>query len=530
MSMIWALAAMTAVPGFAQQNSEKPNIVLILADDMGFSDLGSFGSEIRTPHFDRLAQEGLRITQFYNSGRCCPSRAALLTGLYPHEAGVGDMVQDKGSPAYQGYLSKNSATIAQLLKTAGYNTIVSGKWHVGLVPSAWAVNRGFDQSFTMQNNGSSYFNSEPLYNDGRTVTFQLNGRQIQRYDTSRYLTQAITDFAIASIDRIKNQSNPFFLYLAYNAPHWPIQALPEDIARYKGKYMQGWDALREARYRKMISLGIIQKEWQLSPRYEKAPEWNALSNPEKEQWDTRMAIYAAMIDRMDQCIGQLLDKLTAIGRDRNTLVLFVSDNGGSGDTVREWSYVTQKTGEPGSVHSIDSYDPPWGNTSNTPFKLFKKNTHEGGIASPFIAWFPGKIKGNALSRQVSHITDIMPTLLEVAGVHYPATLGTEKLTPLAGNSLTRLFQQPEAVHDKTIFWEHEGSRAVRQNDWKLVAEIGQPWELYNLQTDRSENHNLALRHPDKVKALEKEYLQWAAKVGVVDWNILNFDSKHIQKQ
>ncbi|MCF0070624.1 arylsulfatase [Dyadobacter sp. CY261] len=519
-SLIWALAVIALVPASAQRPSDKPNIVLILGDDMGFSDLGSFGSEINTPNLDRLAGEGLRITQFYNSGRCCPSRAALLTGLYPHQAGIGDMVQDKGSPAYQGYLSKNSATIAQLLKTGGYNTIVSGKWHVGLVPSAWAVNRGFDQSFTLQNNGSSYFNSEPLYNDGRTVTFQLNGRGIQRYDTSRYLTQAITDFAIQSIDRIKDQKNPFFLYLAYNAPHWPIQALPEDIARYKGKYLQGWDALRESRYRKLVSLGIIQKEWKLSPRYEKAPEWNALTAAEKDQWDTRMAIYAAMIDRMDQCIGQVLAKLKATGRDRNTLVIFISDNGGSGDTVREWDYVTQKKGEPGSVNSIDSYDPAWGNASNTPFKLFKKNTHEGGIASPFIAWFPGRIKANTLSQQVGHITDIMPTLLEVAGVRYPITFGSENLTQLPGASLTRLFQHPQQVQDKTIFWEHEGSRAVRKRDWKLVAEINQPWELYDLKTDRSENNNLADRNPEKVKELEKEYLQWAAKVGVVDWNTI----------
>lgn len=530
--LTWALAVISPVPGLAQKQSAKPNIVLILADDLGFSDLGSFGSEINTPNLDKLAQEGLRITQFYNSGRCCPSRAALLTGLYPHQAGVGDMVQDKGTPAYQGYLSKNSATIAQLLKTAGYNTIVSGKWHVGLVPSAWAVNRGFDQSFTLQNNGSSYFNSEPLYNDGRTVTFQLNGREIQRYDTSRYLTQAITDFAVQSIDRVKDRPDPFFLYLAYNAPHWPIQALPEDIARYKGKYLQGWDALREARYRKLISLGIIQKEWKLSLRYEKAPgwnpgwnprwnpEWNALSAAEKDQWDTRMAIYAAMIDRMDQCIGQVLDKVKAIGRDRNTLVIFLSDNGGSGDTVREWSYVTQKTGEPGSVHSIDSYDPPWGNASNTPFKLFKKNTHEGGIASPFIAWFPGKIKGNALSTQVSHITDIMPTILEVAGAKYPEVFEDEKLTPLAGSSLAPIFQKPQDTQPKTIFWEHEGSRAIRKADWKLVAEINQPWELYELKTDRSETNDLASRYPQKVKELEKEYLEWAGKVGVVDWNTI----------
>jgi arylsulfatase A-like enzyme len=504
----------------AQNRSEKPDIVLILADDMGFSDLGSFGSEIHTPNLDRLAAEGLRLTQFYNSGRCCPSRASLLTGLYPHQAGVGDMVQDKGTPAYQGYLSQNSVTIAELLKTADYNTIVSGKWHVGLVPSALAHNRGFDQSFTLQNNGSSYFNSEPLYNDGRIVTFLLNGKPIQRSDTSKYLTQAITDFAIQSLDKIKDQRDPFFLYLAYNAPHWPIQALPEDIAKYKGRYLKGWDEARKVRFQKLVSEGIIPKNAKLSPRYDKVPGWDALPEREKADQDLRMAIYAAMIDRMDQCIGEVLVKLKAIGRDRNTLILFMSDNGGSGDTVKEWSYVTQKSGTPGSVASIDSYDPPWGNVSNTPFKLFKKNTHEGGVASPFIAWFPGKIKAGSISHQVAHLTDIMPTLLELAGVNYPKNFKDRELIPAAGISLTSLINHPEKAYDKTVFWEHEGSRAMRKQDWKLVAEIGQPWELYNLKSDRTETKDLAKNYPAKVKELEAEYLQWAAKVGVVDWNTI----------
>lgn len=504
----------------AQTSPEKPNIVLILADDLGFSDLGSFGSEIHTPHLDRLAHDGLRLTQFYNSGRCCPSRASLLTGLYPHQAGVGDMVQDKGSPAYQGYLSENSVTIAELLKTAGYHTIVSGKWHVGLVPSALAHHRGFDQSFTLQNNGSSYFNSDPIYNDGRTVTFLLNGKPIQRSDTSKYLTQAITDFAVRSLDKMKHRRDPFFLYLAYNAPHWPIQALPEDIAKYKGRYRKGWDEARKVRFEKLIAQGIIPKNSKLSPRYDKVPEWSTLSEHEKADQDIRMAIYAAMIHRMDQCIGEVLAKLKAIGRDRNTLILFMSDNGGSGDTVKEWSYVSQKSGAPGSVASIDSYNPPWGNVSNTPFQLFKKNTHEGGVASPFIAWFPGKVKSGAISHQVAHLTDVMPTLLELAGVRYPEKFNGKELVPAAGKSLTPLFRNPESHRDKTIFWEHEGSRAMRKQDWKLVAEIGQPWELYNLKTDRTETVNLAKTYPEKVKELEAEYLQWAAKVGVVDWNTI----------
>jgi arylsulfatase A-like enzyme len=512
------LLSLFSVKTHAQSATEKSNIIIILADDMGFSDLGSFGSEINTPNLDRLAKEGLRLTSFYNSGRCCPSRAALLTGLYPHQAGIGDMVQDKGRPAYQGFLSENSVTIAQLLKTKGYHTIVSGKWHVGLVPSAFATNRGFDRSFTMQNNGSSYFNSEPIYNDGRKVTFLLNGKEMQRQDTAVYLTQAITDFAIKSLDELKTSSDPFFLYLAYTAPHWPIQALPEDIARYKGKYSKGWNEIRKQRFEKQKKLGIGKKDWKLSESYSPADKWEALSATEKEHWDLRMAIYAAMIDRMDRGIGEILAKLNALKKDKNTLILFVSDNGGSADTVKEWNYVTQKNGTPGSVASIDSYYPEWGNVSNTPFRLFKKNTHEGGIASPFIAWFPKLIKGGTSSDQTSHLIDILPTCLDLANCEYPVEFNGKALIPNEGKSLLETFRNPAQSSERTLFWEHEGSRAIRKGRWKLVSEIHQPWELYNLETDRTETNNLAKQHPDLVKELEKDFLIWALKVGVVDWD------------
>ncbi|MCE7063904.1 arylsulfatase [Dyadobacter sp. CY326] len=505
---------------YAQTAKQEPNIIIILADDLGFSDLGAFGSEIKTPNLDRLAKDGIKLTSFYNSGRCCPSRAALLTGLYPHQAGIGDMVQDKGSPAYQGYLSENSATIAQLLKTKGYNTIVSGKWHVGLVPSALAHNRGFDKSFTMLNNGSSYFNSEPIYNDGRTVTFLLNGQKIERQDTSQYLTQTITDFAVKSLDEVKNSEKPFFLYVTYTAPHWPIQALPEDIAKYKGKYLKGWDELRKQRFARQKELGIIDKDWQLSPPYSGAKDWEKLTAAARENWDLRMAIYAAMIDRMDQGIGEILTKLKDIKQDKNTLVIFVSDNGGSGDTVKDWDYVTQKNGTPGTVASIDSYYPEWGNASNTPFSLFKKNTHEGGIASPFIAWFPGQIKGGSSSNEVGHLIDLLPTCLDWAGVQYPQELAGKKLTALPGKSLKSTLTGSHKPDNRTLFWEHEGSRAVRSGHWKLVAEIHQPWELYDLHSDRTETKNLAAKFPDKVKELEKQYLKWAKKVGVVDWDLI----------
>ncbi|MBW4890698.1 arylsulfatase [Mucilaginibacter sp. HMF5004] len=521
-----AVLLFTGSTALAQAHKTKPNIVIILADDMGFADLGSFGSEIHTPNIDRLAAQGLKLTQFYNAGRCCPSRTALLTGLYPHQAGVGDMVKDWGDPAYRGYLNDNCATIAELLKAeAGYNTIVSGKWHVGLVPSALAYNRGFDQSFTMLNNASSYFNSDPLFNDGSKITFMLNDKQVFRNDTSEYLTQAITHFAIRSLHQIKNEQKPFFLYVAYNAPHWPIQALPQDIAKYKGKYLNGWDKLRAQRYQKLRVLGIIKNDWKLSPRYEKVPDWDKLSAEEKDKWDTRMAIYAAMIDRMDAGVGEILAKLKEIKKDKNTVVLFLSDNGGSADDVKNWTNVIQKAGGPGSVASIDSYETPWANVSNTPFKGFKKNTHEGGIATPFIAYYPGVIKPGAVNRQPAHFIDILPTCLNLAGVNYPEQYNGRKLTTAQGVSLVNAFNgKPFKDHD-ALFWEHEGSRAIRKGQWKLVAENHAEWELYDLTNDRSETNNLAAKYPGKVKALETEYLAWAAKVGVRNWDELSKAAK-----
>jgi arylsulfatase len=401
---------------------------------------------------------------------------------------------------------------------AGYNTIVSGKWHVGLQQSALAYNRGFDRSFTMLNNGSSYFNSAPLYNDGSKITFMLNDQEIARSDTSKYLTQAITDFAIKSLNEIKEEQKPFFMYVAYNAPHWPIQALPEDIAKYKGKYLKGWDVLRKQRYEKQLAAGIIKKQWQLSARDSRAPAWDSLSPEEKDKWDTRMAIYAAMVSRMDACIGEIMTRLKQLGKDKNTIILFASDNGGSADEVKSLPTVIQKNGVPGSVNSIDSYEIPWANLSNTPFKLFKRNTHEGGIATPLIAWYPGHVKAGSMSSSPGHLIDLMPTSLDLAGVKYPMQFKNRQLTPLAGISLVNTFKNRPDHATRTLFWEHEGSRAIRKGKWKLVAEPGQQWELYDLNADRSEKNDLSVNLPLLVSQLKYDYLQWAKKVGVVDWN------------
>jgi arylsulfatase A-like enzyme len=277
--------------------------------------------------------------------------------------------------------------------------------------------------------------------------------------------------------------------VAYNAPHWPIQALPEDIAKYKGKYLEGWDKLRASRFKKLKEQGIIDKNWDLSNRFEKVPDWEKLSAEEKDKWDTRMAIYAAMIDRMDAGIGEILQKVKSLGEENNTIVLFLSDNGGSADDVKNWNYVTQKNGTAGSVASIDSYESPWGNVSNTPFQLFKKNTHEGGIASPFIAYYPKHIKAGTVSNRVSHLIDIFPTFLEYAGFQYPDSFQGKKLTPLEGISLKKEFEGQQSDAHEALFWEHEGSKAVRKGQWKAVAENNQPWELYNLATDRTETKN-----------------------------------------
>jgi arylsulfatase A-like enzyme len=500
------------------QTDDRPNIIVILADDMGFSDLGCFGSEIATPNLDKLAAEGMILNNFYNCGRCCPSRASLLTGLYPHQAGVGDMLQAKGNtPAYQGYLSDSCVTIAQLLKASGYHTITSGKWHVGVKPSALANNRGFDKSFTMLNNGSSYYKNGPLYNDGRKVTFMEGLKQIQR-DTNYYLTQNITDFAVQAIEEQKSNTNPFFLYVTYTAPHWPIQAMEDDIKKYRGSYLKGWDKIREERYQKQLSKNLISTANKLSPRYEKVPAWNSIPEKDKDLWDMRMSIYAAMIDRMDKGVGEIIAKLKETGEDKNTLIIFLSDNGGSADDVKDLSYVIQRNGKPGSGESIDSYYPNWGNASNTPFRLFKKNVHEGGIASPFIAWYPQLIEPGSVSPVVAHIMDIMPTCLEAAQTNYPAAFNGKVLKPTEGVSLFNTFKKkPGTVHEN-LFWEHEGNKAVRSGNWKLVYELEyDKWELYDLSTDRTETKDLSVRYPEEVKRLKALHNQWSQHVGVVDW-------------
>lgn len=499
-----------------QLSTQKPNFIVILADDMGYSDLGCFGSEIATPHIDKLANEGLRMTNFYNSSRCCPTRAALLTGVYQHQAGVGHMVNVYPYPAYQGHLNEECVTIAEVLKEAGYNTYMSGKWHVGETEEFWPRERGFDRYFGLINGASSYFDVKSYRYGENPKVMAYDDSLYFPPDSGYYATDAYTDHAIEFLDNQKLSDNPFLLYLAYTAPHWPLHALPEDIEKYRGNYMKGWDSLRVERFERMQEMGILDTSWTISPRNEQVPAWDSLTEEEKEDWDLRMAVYAAMIDRMDQGIGRVLAKLKDIGADENTMVIFLSDNGGSHECIKDCGRFIPRPGETGSQDSWNAYERPWANVSNTPFRMFKHWVHEGGISTPFVAWYPSMIKPNQMRTETGHIMDIMSTLVDMADAEYPAEYKGKPIVPMQGKSLLPVLKGENNSEPRTLFWEHQGNRAVRSGKWKLVSKYPEDvWELYNIETDRTENTDLSKENPEIVEELSKAYDAWKEKAGVV---------------
>ena len=526
-----------------QQSSEnRPNIVLILADDMGFSDIGCYGSEIRTPNVDSLAEGGLQFTQMYNSARCCPSRAALLTGVNPQQAGVGHMVADLGWPAYQGYLNESSVTIAEGLKANGYATMMSGKWHVGgtynlLDSASWTpgdashpipTQRGFDRFFGIITGAGSFYHPLTLMRDDQLIPIDTDGF---------YFTDAISDNAVDMIEDAAQGDNPFFIHIAYTSPHWPLHALEEDIARYQGVYKDGWDSLRTGRHEEMKGRGIVDSKWEISPRDESAPAW---SDAREKDWEAlRMAAYAAQIDIMDQGIGRVLSKLKELGIADNTLVMFLSDNGGCAEFLAEDSdrptpaqfgtptpdgrpirMGNSPSIRPGPADTFMSYDLPWANASNTPFRRFKRWTHEGGISTPFIMSWPARIQESGVVHEPIHIIDIAATCMDAASATYPTQMNDHDTTPLEGESVLSVLANPAWSREKPIFWEHEGSRAVRIGEWKLVAPVGGEWELYNIDDDRTELHNLADSNKPKAQELAKLYDEWAERCGVLPWRIL----------
>lgn len=518
----------------------RPNIIVIMADDMGFSDLSSYGGEIDTPNIDDLANNGLRFTQFYNAGRCVPSRASLLTGLYAHKTGLGYMTaQDYGKPGYRADLNNECVTIAEVLRQSGYKTYMAGKWHLNhnFKPNEskhnWPLQRGFDQFYGTLIAAGSYWDPLTLVEDNSYV---------EPYDDF-YYTEAITKKSIEYISS-NDADKPFFLYMAYTAPHWPLHARKEAIAKHKGKFEKGWEKLREDRYRNLISTGIIDPLCKLPEIDEQNVAWEKAEHKLWEQ--SRMEAYAGTIEHLDQGVGALVAALKNLDKLDNTIIFFLSDNGGDktehingmiGNSGKPWSIMNYvplytKGGQiivsgdyPGVAlgpeNTYGGYGLKWANLSNTPFKKFKTYMHEGGIATPLIVHWPKGILGkNELRKQPAHIIDIMATSLELAETDYPTSFNNNKIKPLDGKSLLPIIYKDEKIRD-TLFWEHQGNKAIRLGDWKLVSilEKGE-WELYNLKEDRTETNDLAHTYPEKVKRMERIYETWALKSNVLPWEEL----------
>lgn len=522
--VILALVLIAAAPGLCHRVSAeppRPNIIVILVDDMGFSDIGCYGSEIPTPNLDALAAGGVRFTQFYNTGRCCPTRASLITGLYPHQAGVGHMTNDKGVPGYQGRLNDSCVTIAEVLRPAGYFTALSGKWHVGQNYGVTPWGRGFDRSLNAAA-GGFYFPGSP-----KAILF-LNGEPIANEDPRLpkdwYSTDLWTTFGLKFIDEALAEKKPFYLHLCHNAPHFPLQAPAEEIAKFRGKYKIGWGATRDRRYARMIELGIIDKSWAKSPRPQAVSPWQEVSAEEQERFDHLMAVYAAVVHRMDKAVGDLVAGLRERGILDNTLILFMSDNGGNAEAGPRG----KTNGDPSQADSDWFCGESWAFPQNTPFRLYKHYNHEGGIATPLIAHWParigtGKVGDETMGRLVqtpAHLIDIMPTCVEFAGASYPQVFNGKTIRPMEGQSLAPLLlspteNPPTPISDRALFWEHEGNAAIRAGDMKLVRKGREgPWELYDMKADRTELHDLAALQPEKAQALTAKWEAWAERAQV----------------
>jgi len=541
----------------ALQNSSRagrqPNILLIMSDDMGFSDLGCYGGEIHTPSLDSLAAGGLRFTQFYNTARCCPTRASLMTGLYPHQAGVGHMMEDNGFDAYRGDLNNRCVTIAEVLRPAGYRTYVTGKWHVTRHVDKdgpkhnWPLQRGFDKFYGTITGAGSFYDPTTLCRDNAYIT-PLNDPEYK--PQAYYYTDALSDNAVKYIreHRAESPDEPFFLYMAFTAAHWPMHALEKDVARYKGKYDKGYAHYRRQRFERMKELGLIRKDWDLSPQ---AGDWEGF---EHKEWEARcMEVYAAMIDSMDQGIGRVVAELKKQGLLDNTLILFLQDNGGCAEPMGRGAQINDKwvagvkdprpmgpdelqpklappmqtrdgrpvrggpTVMPGPADTYMGYGRNWANVSNTPFREYKHWVHEGGISTPLICHWPAGIEARGrLCHDPGHLIDIMATCVDVSGAGYPTQREGHTIQPAEGISLRPTFEG-KSLDERAIFWEHEGNRAVRKGRWKLVSKHPGGWELYDIAADRTEMHDLASQHPEKVQELEALYKSWADHCGVQPW-------------
>lgn len=516
--------------------ARRPNIVLILNDDMGYSDIGCYGGEIDTPNLDALARGGLRFSQFYNTARCSPSRASLLTGLHPHQTGIGVLTYDMGSEGYAGNLSRDCVTIPEALKRGGYRSYMSGKWHVAsslVKPTdAWPMQRGFDAFFGTIIGAGSFYDPNTLTRGNEDASHEARSRPDWFY------TDAISDQAADYVRRhaAEHADSPFFMYVAYTAPHWPLHAHDEDIAKYRGRFDAGWDALREERLRRLVDAGLLKPDWPLSDRDPTQPPW---TDAEQKAWLLRcMEVYAAQIDRMDQGIGRVLDALRETGTFDDTLVIFLADNGACAEDIPEGVTVDVLVEQlmiarshtrdgrpvrfgndpsimPGAEDTYQSYGTAWANLSNAPFRLYKHWIHEGGIATPLILhWTRGIAERGGVRHTPSYLPDIMATILDVVQLDYPSERDGRPVPPLEGHSLKAAFDA-DLADRPPMFWEHEGNAAVRIGRWKLVRRYPGPWELYDMETDRTELNDLAAAHPDRVADMAQRYEAWAARCGVI---------------
>ncbi len=515
----------------ALESDTRPNIVIILVDDMGFSDIGCYGGEIDTPNLDKLAANGLRFTQFYNAGRCCPTRASLLTGLHPHQVGIGHMTAPPNQPlgfegAYQGYINNNCTTIAQVLRPAGYHTLMTGKWHVGMNRrECWPLQRGFDRFYGGLSGAFNYFKP----GGDRVIT---SGNSPMATDDNFYTTDAFTDRACEFIsEATQKDERPFFLYLAHNAPHWPLNARWEDYLKYKGKYRDGWETLMKTRLAKQKSLGIFDADIEPAPHV--GPAWDSLSDEQRERLDAVMAAYAGCIDSIDQNVGKLVAHLAKLGELDNTVIFFLSDNG-----------ACQEGGILGQGDESMIKNPPlettngvrcglaWANASNTPFRLYKHFVHEGGACTPMIAHWPAgipQVQRGTFVRQFAYLPDFMATCVDLTGSGYPADV-----PPCEGRPLTPLLKgSRDAIHTEPIYWEHEGNAAMRSGDWKLVREYKKPWELFNIANDRTEMQNLATSNRAKRDEMVAAWEAWARSKDVAfpeRFNMYEFLNKQKKKR
>lgn len=533
--ILYGLSATVVGSGSAansKSDPSRPNIVIILADDLGYSDIGCYGGEIQTPNIDKLAKKGVRFTSFYNCARCCPTRASLLTGQYAQQVGLAKNGNN---------LHRNAATIAEVLKEAGYHTGMSGKWHLSetiALPKqeeqllwlshrkndsifapieTYPCNRGFEEHWGVIWGVVNYFDPFSLVH---------NEKSIKEVSKDFYMTDFITKKSIDLIDQFSKDDRPFFLYIAQTAPHWPLHARKEDIAKYEGKYDEGWDLLREKRYRKAIKLGLIDKKNAPLARNESGKLW--ADCPNKGYEAKHMEAHAAMVDRMDQGIGKIIAKLKSTGKYENTIIFFLADNGASSErgylpgfdrpgqtrTGEEIVFTHQKLTRPGSEKTWGYLGDGWAGAVNSPFRYWKVQSFEGGICTPLIIHWPKKLKGkeNTLNQGMGHVMDILPTCIEIAQTNYPAQingLATQKLT---GKSLLPLLFHGAVSTNDTLFWEHEGGRAARLHNWKIAALKNREWELFNLAEDRTETRNLASKYPEKVKQLNDLWEIWTKRV------------------